>query len=25
VVHAVVYASKAQPQLAQTLFDGLQP
>jgi len=25
VVHAVVYAPKAQPQLAQTLFDGLQP
>ena len=25
VVHAVVYAPKAQPQLAQTLFEGLQP
>lgn len=25
VVHAVVYAPKAQPQLAQLLFDGLQP
>ena len=25
VVHAVVYAPKAQPQLAQALFDGVQP
>jgi hypothetical protein len=25
VVHAVVYAPRAQPQLAQTLFDGVQP
>ena len=25
VVHAVVYASKPQPPIAQTLFDGLQP
>jgi len=25
VVHAVIYAPKAQPELAQTLFDGLQP
>jgi len=25
VLHAVVYAPKAQPQLAQALFDGLQP
>jgi len=25
VVHAVVYAPKVQSQLAQTLFDGLQP
>lgn len=25
VVHAVVYAPRAQPQLAQALFEGLQP
>ena len=25
VVHAVVYAPQAQPQLAQTLFEGVQP
>jgi hypothetical protein len=25
VVHAVVYAPRAQPQLAQALFDGVQP
>ena len=25
VVHAVVYAPKPMPELAQTLFEGLQP
>lgn len=25
VVHAVVYAERASPELAQTLFDGVQP